>query len=132
MGLMAVREAECAYIFLASAGPLLPQPTPSLALCKAETFKPCFQDLPARILSPCRRDSGNSQEGRGKSRSSDKKESDPWHPRVQRVGKETQLRLREPRTQERRAQSPSSDDSSQDVVKASMGRGLPEGDHSPR
>ena len=48
---------------------LVPPPPacrPSLALCEAGTSKPCFQDLPSRILSPCRRDSGDSQEGEGR------------------------------------------------------------------
>lgn len=55
---------------------LVPPPPacwPSLALCEAGTSKPCFQDLPSRILSPCRTDSGDSQEGRGKSRASGRK-----------------------------------------------------------
>lgn len=53
--------------------PPFPACRPSLALCEAGTSKPRFQDLPPRILSPCRRDSGDSQEGRGKSRASGRK-----------------------------------------------------------
>ena len=51
---------------------------PSLALCEAGTSKPRFQDLPARILSPCRRDSGDSQEGRGRSGTSGRKKCREW------------------------------------------------------
>lgn len=43
---------------LTSLGPLLP--TLSLALCKG----PCLWGLPAMILSPCKRDSGNSWGGK--------------------------------------------------------------------
>lgn len=51
---MAVRGPMCLHLPCLFWSPLAPppQPTPSLALCKAETSKPCLQYLLGTILSP--------------------------------------------------------------------------------
>lgn len=70
--------------------------------------------------------------GKSKSRASGRKDSGPGHPRVQKAGKETPFRLREPGIRERRAQSPNWSNSSQEPGAGFPSRGVPEGDHSPR
>lgn len=61
--------------------------------------------------------------GKSKSRASGRKDSGPGHPRVQKAGKETQFRLREPGIRERRAQSPNWITQVRNQVEASQAEG---------